>query len=92
MNKQEILRQLQSRIDKRSNEITHYESYLIDCSASEFAGEYHHEYRWLDKLRYDQTLDKRIYGHILMMDKACFELECLLINAINAANMDFKVS
>lgn len=65
MNKRETLRQLQSRIDKRSNEITYYESYLIDCGASEFAGEYSREYKLLDRLRYEQTLDKRCYALIV---------------------------
>lgn len=64
MNKQEILRQLQSRIDKRSNEITEVEDfYKNDFGIMVTLAD--HEKDYLDELRWEQTLDKRCYGLIV---------------------------
>jgi len=66
MNKQEILRQLQSRIDRRSNEISHSEACKEECG-DEFTYE---EIKYLRKLRSEQTLDKRIIGQLILENKS----------------------
>jgi len=67
MNKQEIMRQLQSRIDRRSNDISELENFYwdrFDIRKAETSLE-RHELEYLHLLRAEQTLDKRIVGLVL---------------------------
>jgi len=66
MTKKEILRQLQSRIDRRSNVITHFEACKEECG-DEFTYE---EMKYLRELRAEQTLDKRIIGQLILENKS----------------------
>ena len=63
----EMLRRLQSRIDKRSNEIVSHEHTLSFASIWEIGTPYDRlmSKLFVNHLRKEQTLDKRMYGFIL---------------------------
>jgi len=80
MNKQEIMRQLQSRIDRRSNDISELENFYwdrFDIRKAETSLE-RHELEYLHLLRAEQTLDKRIMGFMFAQSNSIGDLLKLL--------------